>query len=92
MKYFATPEELALFEPLELWVLKESYVKLLGLTIAAIRPLRFARDGDGSPVLVEGQGDRPHVLSRLYRVDGCPAAVCSFHEQPPDSIGLVSCS
>ena len=46
LTYFSTPAELELFEPLELWVLKESYVKLYGRTIASIRDLRLSRYGD----------------------------------------------
>ena len=54
LEYFSTPEELSLFEPLELWVLKESYVKLYGRTVASIRGLRFTRGG-GEIILAEGQ-------------------------------------
>ena len=46
LSYFGTPTELELFGPLELWVLKESYVKLYGRTIASIRDLRLSRYGD----------------------------------------------
>jgi len=122
--YFSTPEELALFEPLELWVLKESYVKLFGQTIASTRDLRCIRHGDGScvirqgdgscvisqsdgscdlsgqsgqhdvlldssPILLEGQEDRPRVWSKLYHIGECRAAVCSAAEDPPDSLEHV---
>ena len=54
LEYFSSPDELSLFEPLELWVLKESYVKLYGRTIASIRDLRFSREGDAI-VLAKGR-------------------------------------
>jgi len=54
LTYFSTPAELEMFAPLELWVLKESYVKLYGRTIASIRDLRISRNGDDI-VISEGQ-------------------------------------
>ena len=94
LRYFCSPDELKLFEPLELWVLKESYVKLLGLTIATIRNLLLSledskivvteriRQGDGSYVIEKC----PPVFFKLYRMDGCIASVCSFDEHPPPDI------
>jgi len=89
LRFFSSPEELALFEPLDLWVLKESYVKLFGQTIASIRKLRFTRHGDGSPVLLSKQENPPHIFSGLYRVDDCSAAVCSLGASPSDSVVLI---
>ena len=89
LEYFSTPDELLLFEPLELWVLKESYVKLYGQTIASIRDLRFSREGE---VIIAPDTS---VSARLYKVGGrdcnyeCPAAVCCVAEVLPDSIILV---
>jgi len=79
LEYFSTPEELALFEPLELWVLKESYVKLFGRTIASIRGLRLSREGGriivnpshdngGSSCREVIKAPDTSVSARLYRV------------------------
>jgi len=89
LEYFSTPDELLLFEPLELWVLKESYVKLYGQTIASIRDLRFSRE--------RGEIIAPDisVSARLYRVGNCDsgydcrAAVCSIAAALPDSVIFV---
>jgi len=85
LTYFCSPEELLLFEPLDLWVLKESYVKLFGQTIASIRELRFSRES--------GRIIAPDisVSAQLYKVgeSDCRAAVCSLSEDLPDSIALM---
>ena len=60
IEYFCSAEELELFTPLELWVLKESYVKLFGKTIASIRDLRFSKHEDGTPYLSAGRVDGAH--------------------------------
>jgi len=78
--YFCSNEELALFDPLDLWVLKESYVKLFGETMAMIKSLRFSRDGDR--IVAPDKS----VISKLYRSGDYRAAVCSIYEAPPDSI------
>ena len=83
LRFFSSPEELALFEPLELWVLKESYVKLFGQTIASIKNLRFSFDGERI-ILPDSS-----VTARLYHVSDCCAAVCSLGLNPPDSIELI---
>jgi len=72
LKFFCCPEERELFDPLDLWVLKESYVKLFGWTFASIRNLRFSRDGE--QIIAPDVS----VMSRLYRVGDCRAAVCGF--------------
>ena len=85
LDFFATPEELSMFEPLELWVLKESYVKLYGRTIASIRGLRFSREG--GKIITPDVG----VTARLYDIgkSGCRAAVCCLDEIIPDSVLLI---
>jgi len=83
LKFFCSPEELVHFEPLALWVLKESYIKLFGQTIAAIRNLRFSRDGD--TIIVPDSS----VSVRQYSVDSCIAAVCSQGAIIVDSIELI---
>jgi len=108
LKFFCSRRELAMFDPLDLWVLKESYIKLFGLTLAEIRDLRFTREAGGrllcsiypaaekSKLLNdEAQELSPRftpVYSQLYRVDGCRAAVCAVDPQLPDSIELISSS
>ena len=83
LEYFATPEELSQFNPLDLWVLKESYVKLFGLTFASIRHLRFSRNAD-KIILPD-----PNITARLYIIDGCRAAVCAFEKDFPESSELI---
>ena len=83
LEYFSSPEELVMFKPLDLWVLKESYIKLFGQTIAAIRNLRFSLDGERI-ILPDSS-----VTARLYHVGEFCAAVCSLGPNPPDSIVLI---
>ena len=115
IKFFCSPAELALFDPLDIWVLKESYIKLVGETLAMIKKPQFSRCGDSiiapdigelggfggkiSPDFgelggFEGKifpdiGEHSRVISRLYRIEDCRAAVCSLVEKPPDSVELV---
>ena len=85
VNYFALPEELALFDPLDLWVLKESYIKLTGSTLASVKTLRFTRKNEKITAPNES------AVSKLYNVGGCRAAVCAFCETPlPESIELIS--
>ena len=84
MRFFCSPEELALFDPLDLWVLKESYVKLLGETVALIRKTRFSMDN--GRIIAPDES----VISRLYRIGNCHAAVSGKGAEPPDSIELIS--
>ena len=83
LRFFSSPEELDLFEPLDLWVLKESYVKLFGQTIASIRKLRFSLHGQR---IVAPDAS---VEAKLYRISDCSAAVCSVYSKPPDSFVLI---
>lgn len=82
--FFCSAEELSLFDPLDLWVLKESYIKLFGQTIAALRGLRFSRDG--GRIIVPDTS----VAARLYSVGGCRAAVCCQGNIPVESIQLIT--
>ena len=86
VKFFCSAVEEALFDPLDLWVLKESYVKLIGGRLPSIKLLRFSR--------CNGQIIAPDatVASKLYRIDGCTAAVCSHGDSPPESIELITSS
>jgi phosphopantetheinyl transferase len=83
MRFFCTQEELREFEPLELWVLKESYIKLFGKTLADIKNLRFKRK-DGEIIPPDSS-----VRSRLYHIENGYAAI-SAQTTPgdplPDSI------
>jgi len=89
LKFFYSAEESAMFDPLELWVLKESYIKLLGQTVASIRKLRFSRNGNNVIVQNDTEGfDRPPVFRQFYVAD-CHAAVCTFNDIPPDTIEYV---
>ena len=82
--FFSKPEELRIFDPLDLWVLKESYVKLIGATLPMIKKLQFYRDGER---IIPPD---PNASSRLYRICGCRAAVSTFGEAMPDDIELIS--
>ena len=82
--FFSTPHELSLFGAVELWVLKESYVKLFGLSLPAVRGLCFSF-GHGRVITPD-----PSVTSGLYHVDGCPAAVSSFGAALPETVELIA--
>ena len=81
--YFASVDELALFDPLDLWVLKESYVKLLGLTVMAVRKIHFSREGER--IIAPD----PAARAKLYRIAGCTAAICTLGSESPETIELV---
>lgn len=78
--FFCTEEELKYFQPLELWVLKESYIKLFGSTLKDMKKIHFTRVGD--EIITPDKS----VTSRLYTVDSCNAAVSSLCASLPDSI------
>ena len=82
-RFFCSDAELELFDPLDLWVLKESYIKLHGLTLASMNEFRFSRDG--ARIIAPDVS----VNSSLYHFDGCSAAVCVMGEPPPESIELL---
>ena len=46
IEFFTLPEEALLFAPLELWVLKESYIKLIGGSLPLVKTIRFTRHGE----------------------------------------------
>lgn len=84
IRFFCSDEERALFDPLDLWVLKESYVKLIGGTLASVKNLRFSRQND--KILSKEE----NVFSKLYHTDGCSAAVSALGAVPPDSVELFT--
>ena len=75
LDFFSTPVELEYFHPLELWVLKESYIKLFGKTLTDVKNLHFTRLGEKiiSP-------DKS-VKSYLLQIDSCYAAVSFIGEE-----------
>ena len=79
VSYFASPEELALFEPIDLWVLKESYIKLVGGTLSLVKKTRFSYANN--EIITRD----PMSKSKLYRHDECRAAVSTFGNAFPDS-------
>ena len=95
LKFFCLPGELDHFDPLDLWVLKESYIKLVGGTLALMRTICFSRrDGnDRLSGFLREPGDiitpDENVISRLYRVTNCRAAVSSLGTQPSNSVELI---
>ena len=80
IRYFCLPGELNLFEPLDLWVLKESYIKLIGGTLVDAKKIRFSREGD------KVSASDKNVIIKLYRIGECHAAVSSLGESPPDTV------
>jgi len=83
ISYFSSPGEQSLFDPLDLWVLKESYIKLRGGTLALIKSSRFSLDG--SRVIAPEEG----VFSKLYNIAGCRAAVSTLGAPPPDQFKII---
>ena len=83
IQFFSSPDELTHFAPLDLWVLKESYIKLIGGTLVLVKSLRFSCEN--------GQIITPDKLafSKLYRIGNCRAAVSTYSAMLPDSIELV---
>ena len=84
--FFISPCENSLFHPLDLWVLKESYLKLKGWTLPSVRTMRFSREGDRI------FAPDASVLSKLYHIAGCHAAASTTGNTLPDSIELVPSS
>ncbi|MDR3277456.1 MAG: 4'-phosphopantetheinyl transferase superfamily protein [Oscillospiraceae bacterium] len=78
-----SPEELALFDFFDLWVLKESCIKLRGGTLGDIFSLRFSR-ADGKILAPD-----PGVSCELYgSVPGCRAAVAVLNGNPPKQLTI----
>ncbi|MCL2226280.1 MAG: hypothetical protein FWB97_01430 [Oscillospiraceae bacterium] len=78
LRFFASSEEQEMFDPLDLWLLKESYIKLIGGTLATIKQQRFQKES-GRIIPPDAS-----VSAKLYSIDGCRAAVCG--------IGAISAS
>lgn len=90
VNFFCAPGELAVFEPIDLWVLKESYIKLIGGTLAMMRRLRFSCESGRitacrDEYLISNGEDFPNIpaicgnsVSGLYNVGGCRAAVSVY--------------
>lgn len=96
--FFCSPEELSIFDPLDLWVLKESCVKLFGGTLTSVKNLRFSRSGDSIYLIANNDyrlsaagyiSSDKNVVSSLYSFDNCRAAVSCFGGKLPTSIELI---
>ena len=83
IRYFCTPDELSFFDPLDLWVLKESYIKLIGGRLSLVKDLHFSRENDR--IIAPDNAS----VSKLYRIGDCRAAISSFGGIPPGSIDLI---
>ena len=83
IRYFCSPEEALQFDPLDLWVLKESYIKLIGGRLPLVNSIRFT--------IEKGVIITPEKLStsKLYRIDDCSAAVSTFGGYLPDSANHI---
>lgn len=80
----STPDELSAFHFFELWVLKESFIKVSGNTRVNLKNITFNREG-GRIVTPDAA-----VTAKLfYDIPGCMAAVCSAGIAIPASIQLV---
>lgn len=84
INYFCSPDELEMFDPLDLWVLKESYIKLIGGTLAMVKKIRFSLVGDRIVAPDE------NAFPMLYRVGECRAAVTAFGAPPIGAISTTS--
>ena len=84
VRYFCSPEELSHFDPLDLWVLKESHIKLIGGTLSLVKSLQFSRE-NGKIITPDKSSS-----SKLYRIGDCRAALSAFCTDLPDSaIGIL---
>jgi 4'-phosphopantetheinyl transferase len=80
-----TAEELRAFDFFELWVLKESFVKLSGNTSIPLKNINFGREG--SRIITPEDG----VTAQLfYDIPGCMAAICSAGMPIPESIDIIA--
>lgn len=80
-----TGDELKLFDFHDLWVLKESYIKLHGGTLSWMSRIAFSRVGDR--ILTPDRCS----FARLYSgIAGCRAAVCSAADSFPDAVEFIS--
>ena len=82
-----TPSELLIFDFFDLWVLKESFIKLSGNTNTPLKSICFSRAGEA----IIAQDLR--VRSRHYdTVPGCAAAVCSLDDDITEAIEMADLS
>jgi len=84
-KRVRTEEEIAHFDFFQSWVLKESYIKLYGKPGLDLKDICFTKKGH------KIVPPKPEIYSKLYDdISGCCAAVCSFTDDFPDEITVVS--
>lgn len=78
-----TDRELALFDFIQLWTLKESWIKLNGALDRELKSIEFSGTIDNiiSPT--------PVKTARLYEVGDCVAAVCSAGDKTPLKINII---
>ncbi len=75
--------ELLLFDFLDCWVLKESYLKISGDRSLNFKTLVFSRSHNGSIITPS-----PDINATLYPFEGHHAAVCCFGK-PPASAEII---
>ena len=83
VRFFASPEELAHFDPLDLWVLKESYIKLVGGKLLMVKTIHFSKEND---IIVPPD---KRAIAKLYHIGNNPAAASSYSDHLPSSIELT---
>ena len=77
-------EELRVFEFFELWVLKESFIKVFGNTKIALKSIVFSLEN--GRILTPDSG----ITARLFHnIPGCKAAVCTTGDIIPEFIEIV---
>ncbi len=74
--------ELAALPFFDLWVLKESYIKLVGFLPCELNKLCFSLEG-GCIIAPD-----PRVQSRLYTLPGASAGICAL-EPPPEELIFI---
>ena len=84
IRFFCSPEEFMLFNPLELWVLKESYIKFIGGKLLMVKTIRFSRDN--RRIITPDK----YAFSKLYHIENCCAAVTSSADSFPESVELLT--
>ena len=85
-KYFGSPEELSDFDPLDLWVLKESCIKLVGGTLLLVKSIHFSYENGKILTPDMSSFSKLPIFSKLYRICGCRAAISSYCSNLPDAI------
>lgn len=83
VRRIASEAEREQFDFIELWTLKECYIKLHGLTSSKIRSVRFRRETDGSITAPEA-----NISSKVFRKGEYIISICSTGALPADAVEI----